>query len=268
MELIKRSPTSAPESGSTFAPYATSEMPRVPVIEREAGGAGGGGKGFSSGLSGASWSRARSLTGRSDLRLWGLAISVAILLLVLALWLGHRIGRATGFKDWSTTQGEDSTLSGGAPAGGAEGSRSGGAGTAAAGSGDAPTPVRAPVVPAVPVAAAQVAGGEAEAFRSGYNYLVVATLPYQEGTVVGRYLAEKNLPAQLIPRGKVDLEQAAAKNALCEVVVLRGFAPDEFGARAKERDELMTRVKRLGRLWRAENKRAPSDFSDAWWKKY
>gem|GEM_PF-3040475 len=269
VELIKRSPTGTHSASDSVAPYATTTLPPPPRA---------GDPRATSGLAdSAAWSHASSLANRTDLRLWAVVIGGAIVLTIVGLWIGHRMGRKAGVDEWARTLPAEPTPS---PNFTQQPSR-------------LPrqipdlTQTATPVVlpannpgsittprqntdskPALVAPAPGETPSPEDDFTPGHNYLVVATLPYREATEVGQFLASKGLGAKLIPKGRVDLESAQTKNLPCEVIVLRGFAPDEFSARAKEREELMTRVKRLGRLWKAENRKVPSDFADAWFKKF
>jgi hypothetical protein len=51
------------------------------------------------------------------------------------------------------------------------------------------------------------------------------------------------------------------------VLVLQGYDRGQFGAREKEREALRQRVQAAGRTWRAENKAAPTDFAQPFWRK-
>jgi hypothetical protein len=272
VELIKRSPTGAPSAADSVAPFVTSHAPPPPQP---------GDPRAAPGLAeSAAWSRASSIARRNDLRLWALGLSGVIVLTVVGLWLGFRMGRRSGVDEWARSLPQEATPawpSGTAQPAGADGFSEPNRRISTLPDSDPSGPtVQTPArtgasssqPPSPKPAQTSTAPLPEEDFIPGHNYLVVATLPFKEATEVGEFLASKGLAAKLIPRGRVDLESAQTKNLPCEVIVLRGFAPEEFSSRAKEREQLMTRVKRLGRLWKAENRRAASDFADAWFKKF
>lgn len=263
VELIKKYPGDAQgERGtSTIAPYPAQEIPRPPMSADAAGLA-----------DSAVWGAARRLVNRRDARWWLLGASALIVVGVAALWIGHAAGKKSGSQEWAMREANlppplDPVTEGNTPR-----STNG----VQAGPGEPGSALNQPVTPGsgqAPPGSAQSSPNAPQsptfdAFETGKNYLLVATLPYEEAREVGEFLGGKGYGAKLIPRGKMDIGTAAAKNALCEVIILRGFASDEFKAREKERTDLMLRIKRVGRLWKAENRRAPSDFADALWKKY
>ncbi len=266
IELIRHSPTGVPSSGDGVAPYPTRQTPRIPTSTGNI-------------AENAAWSPA-SRRARQTLLLWALAIGGAIVLVVIGLWVGSLVGKKTTDQEWSKRMGEAGTTQ--VPTG-QDGVAGGGVDTLAVPgpvpgvvhNGQGSDPLSEPALPAggqdssrggVP---GQGAGKPiVTEIQGGWNYLVVATLPWKDATEAGQYLAKHGYPALVQPKNKVDPSRAAANNTPCEVVLLSGYAPGAFREAQKEREALMTNIKGLGRRWRVENKRAPSDFSDAFWKKF
>lgn len=259
VELIKRSPTGVPSSAESVAPYATRETPRIPTTTGSLADS-------------ASWSPA-SRRARQNLMMWAIWVSAAIVVLVLGLWIGNYRGKKTSDQHWADKLSSPSGL--------------------AQGQGGTPPPnvrtnlIRDPLdQPALPPSGE--AGGSmppanrlnpnntptstdipvVTEIQAGWNYLVVATLPWKEAVEAAQYLARGGYPASVVPKNRVDPGRAEANNTPCEVVLLSGYAPGEYREAQKDREALMTKVKGLGRRWRADNRRAPSDFSDAFWKKF
>ncbi|MGD9688903.1 MAG: hypothetical protein AB7K52_01895 [Phycisphaerales bacterium] len=115
---------------------------------------------------------------------------------------------------------------------------------------------------AEPVAATKI--------EAGYNYLVVATLMRGDAEAAAEYLGKNGLPIAFVSSGGRPIDPGAvdANNGPWMVVVVKGYTSAEFRRSDAEREALVTRVQSLGRTWKAENRRAPSDFSQVYWWKY
>ncbi|MCU0689168.1 MAG: hypothetical protein MUE97_05460 [Phycisphaerales bacterium] len=273
VELLKKSPSSTTGPVSDVAPYATSNIPRIPTTTGNL-------------AESASWAPAARIKQRSTMII-ALVVSAAIVLIVIAAVIGRAVGQKSTDQQWADRVGGGGGGggSGVAPSGGRGANDGlGGAGTpggpgstiplidqpAVVGPTPGPTSGTGPG-PGPGRAGGGGGGGGATvttALQPGWNYLVVATLPWKEAVQTAQFLAQSGYPAKVVPRNRVDPSQAEAKNTSCEVVLLAGFAPGEFSDARRERETLVTRIKALGRTWRAENRRAPSDFSDAFWKKF
>lgn len=245
IELIKRSPTQATESGGHLPPYASREVPRIPTTTGNLAET-------------ASWS-AVARAQKPQAMFWGILASVLIILIVGVAWFANWSGRTQA----NLENAKRNTAPVNAP--GSVGSQ--------------PAPARTGMPPALPgildepalPADSSPASTQTQVvgkIQPGWNYLVVATLPWAEAVETGQFLAKNGYPATVQPKNRVDPGSAEANNAPCEVVLLSGVGPGEFGSSRRERDALMTKVKGLGRSWRAANRKAPSDFADAFWKKF
>lgn len=107
--------------------------------------------------------------------------------------------------------------------------------------------------------------------QAGMNYLVVATLLKRDAEESAAYLRASGLGVALLPvGGGVDPKGERAKDdrQQFEVVILRGMSPAQMRAPSPEISRLETQVKNLGRKWKAENKKAPTDFAQTFWRKH
>ncbi len=136
-------------------------------------------------------------------------------------------------------------------------------------------PPRKPAVAPPPVNPSPQPQGKPEpatvtTLTAGYNYLVVATLMKKDADEAAEYLQKNDVPVVLrTVSGKViDPASPEANNVQWQVVVLKGYAPADLGRLSGERMALATRVQSLGRKWKAENKRAPTDFAQVFWWKF
>lgn len=104
----------------------------------------------------------------------------------------------------------------------------------------------------------------------GYNYLVVATLMKADADEAAAYLTANGVPVTLrtVSGKPIDPASPEANNVQWQVVVLKGYAPADLGRLSGERMALATKVQSLGRRWKAENKRAPTDFAQVYWWKF
>lgn len=95
----------------------------------------------------------------------------------------------------------------------------------------------------------------------GLNYLVCGIFKRSEDAdKAAAFLKSRGLPAVIIsPR---DLN-ATASSKDHMVIIMKGFAKDKYASSG-----LREKVQGLGRLWRAEDKRAPTDFAQPYWDKY
>lgn len=100
----------------------------------------------------------------------------------------------------------------------------------------------------------------------GWNYLVAATLNRADAELAAQYLVQNGLPVKLVPKDRVDPNSARANNGLWQVLILRGVPRDQYTKRRTEREALTSQVQRLGKKWKAENKKAPTDFAEPYWE--
>lgn len=101
-----------------------------------------------------------------------------------------------------------------------------------------------------------VGGGVVATLQVGLNYLVVADLGKEDAEAAAAYLRGKGVPTGLVPQ-----------RSTVQVVVLRGYPGEVFADRKPERAKLEAVVKKLGRDWKVENRRAPTDFAQVFWAK-
>lgn len=109
-----------------------------------------------------------------------------------------------------------------------------------------------------------------DTLKTGCNYLVVATLMKKDADEAAQFLVANKVPTVLVTAGgkAFDPSAADANNVQWQVVVLKGYAPTDFKALEPERRNLVNQVQLLGRKWKAENKKAPTDFSQVFWWKF
>jgi hypothetical protein len=209
-----------------------------------------------------------------QLQFWGILITAIVVLITLTAILAFRFGETTGRQD------------------GAKFSDAGALGGSSSGQGVVPPVINpgdgqggggeAPAIPgedpARGASSSTQLGGFENDIRSGWNYLVVATLRREDAELSARFLAENGIPVKLIAvgagriagtggesRGGVDRRGEARKDSLWQVVVLRGIPPTEFSARRAERDDLVQQIVGLGRTWRSRDRSAPTNFASPYW---
>lgn len=110
-------------------------------------------------------------------------------------------------------------------------------------------------------------GSAVVGFQPGLNYLVVATLRKADADEAAKYLSGQGLPMMILPERGIDPASSQANNASWEVLVLNGYS-SPLSATQAERADLETKVKSLGRRWKAENRKAPTDFAQVFWKRF
>jgi hypothetical protein len=95
--------------------------------------------------------------------------------------------------------------------------------------------------------------------QSGLNYLVVADLSKADAEAAAEHLKAKGLPAAVVP-----------KRTTFQVLIVRGYTREQFRDDRidAERTKLMEAVRKIGREWKLENRRAPTDFAQVFWAKY
>ncbi len=129
------------------------------------------------------------------------------------------------------------------------------------------TPKPAPKPNAEP---APAANNGTDKLVPGYNYLVAVTLMRKDADEAAKYLTENNVQVAVINKDGIDPSDPRVNNPSLQwqVVVLKGYAPEDFRRTESERFALQNQVQKLGRKWKAENKRAPTDFGQVFWQKY
>ena len=109
-----------------------------------------------------------------------------------------------------------------------------------------------------------VAGAVVEAddqLVQGMNYLVCGVFKRQDDAdKSAEFLKSRGLPAAIVPAREFS-SSAGAKDVM--VIIKKGYARDKYAASG-----MREKVQSLGRLWRAEDRRAPTDFAQPYWDKY
>ena len=99
------------------------------------------------------------------------------------------------------------------------------------------------------------------ALISGLNYLVCGNFKRAEDAAMAtEYLKAHGLAAATVPAREFS-GRADARDQM--VIIMKGYTRDKYLASG-----LKDKVQSLGRRWRAENRRAPTDFSQPYWDKY
>lgn len=133
------------------------------------------------------------------------------------------------------------------------------------------TKVPPPAPPKVERAPPSAGDPPVTTLQAGMNYLVVSTLMKRDADESAAYLRASGLGVALLPvGGGVDPKGERAKDdrQQFEVVILRGMSPAQMRAPSPEISRLESQVKNLGRKWKAENKKAPTDFAQTFWRKH
>lgn len=135
--------------------------------------------------------------------------------------------------------------------------------------GPVPTPIPTPPPPSPVVPERATPGVDvATTLESGRNYLIVATLFRKDATEASQYLESNGVRVAMVPLGGVDPGDPRANNGQWQVMVLRGYHKSDLGRTEAEREALKSLIQRLGRKWKAENRKAPVDFSQIYWARY
>jgi hypothetical protein len=106
--------------------------------------------------------------------------------------------------------------------------------------------------------------------KSGNNYLHIVTLSWKDAERAVGYLEKNGVPAAAVAAGAaktVDPSEARAKNLPHLVFALEAIPSDQYRATERKRQELVDRVKRIGKKWQSEEK-GPSDFGEPGWAKF
>ncbi len=152
------------------------------------------------------------------------------------------------------------------PQGGAEQAGQGGVGTvpqpATPGLGGIePVPGRTPGAAVIPTVATPATNEPDAQLQVGLNYLICGVFKRQEDAdKSAAYLVSKGLPAVIVP-AKEFSGSASSKDLM--VLIKRGYSREKYSSSG-----LREKVQGLGRLWRAEDKRAPTDFAQPYWDKF
>ncbi len=241
-----------------YEPSGKPVQPAADDDEQVVGGAGAGGTGLP--------------------RVWLYAAAAGVVVLSLVWVVAFKVGESSGQREGNERVAR--LVQGGG--GGENGTKpTTGAGSAVV----APDPLlrteKAPVVgarlqapPPVPPASVPITGAAARTdsgavlgFQAGLNYLVVATLRKADADEAAKYLSGQGLAVMILPERGIDANSAQASGVSWEVLILRGYS-SPLSATQAERDALEAQVKSLGRRWKAENRKAPTDFAQVFWKRF
>ena len=213
-------------------------------------------------------------------RVWLYVAAAGVVVLSLVWVAAFKVGEATGRRDGKElvsrlVQGESAAKHAG-PGAVADPLAKPANAPAVAPSKGAAVPPRAEPLPQPETKAATTdttakplpqAGAAVLGFQPGLNYLVVATLRKADADEAAKYLSGQGLPMLILPERGIDPASSQANNVSWEVLVLNGYS-SPLSATQAERTDLETRVKSLGRRWKAENKKAPTDFAQVFWKRF
>lgn len=232
---------------------------------------GGTGRGGSSVSNPDNWGGALSRgggDGRSDLRLPAMLIGAGIVVVVIAAIMGYQLGQKKERQDVA-----ERNAAGSGPAQPGSGAIAPPPGPGVVdplngGAGDPNAAIGGGVIKPAPLA--PVPAPADLTLQDGWNYLVVASLRRSEAVEAATYLKDNGIPVQLVAaeRGGVDRGAGGANNGLWQLWVLRGVPSGEYSQRRSEREALETKVKLLGRTWKAQNRKAPTDFASTFWVRY
>lgn len=101
------------------------------------------------------------------------------------------------------------------------------------------------------------------ALQPGLNYLLCGIFKRTaDAEQAETFLKSKGLPAKVVPAREFS-SSASAEDRL--VILHKGFDRDAY---RQHGDRLKAEVQKLGRLWKAENRRAPTDFAQPYWDRY
>lgn len=106
--------------------------------------------------------------------------------------------------------------------------------------------------------------------KPGNNYLHVVILPAKDADRAVAYLSKYGVPAAVVPDkklGKIDLSDARAKNLPLLVFALEPVPSDQYKASERKRQDLIEKVRQVGKKWQREEK-GPSDFGEPGWARF
>lgn len=103
--------------------------------------------------------------------------------------------------------------------------------------------------------------------KDGVNYLHVVTLTWKDAERAVAFLTQNGVSAAAVPSRRVDPAEARAKNLPHLVFVQEGIPSEQFKASERRRNELVERVRRIGKRWQSEE-RGPSDFGEPGWVRF
>ena len=99
--------------------------------------------------------------------------------------------------------------------------------------------------------------------QPGLNYLLCGIFKRaSDAEQAETFLKSKGLPAKVVPAREFS-SSASAEDRL--VILQKGLDRDAY---RQHGDRLKAEVQKLGRLWKAENRRAPTDFAQPYWDRY
>ena len=124
-----------------------------------------------------------------------------------------------------------------------------------------PETARTPGPAAIPTGSTAASNEPDEQLQVGLNYLICGVFKRQDDAdKAAAYLVAKGLPAVIMPAKEFS---GAASGKDLMVLIKRGYSREKYGSSG-----LREKVQGLGRLWRAEDKRAPTDFAQPYWGKF
>ena len=103
--------------------------------------------------------------------------------------------------------------------------------------------------------------------KPGNNYLHIVILPWKDAEKAVAFLNRSGLPAFAVPDkklGPIDPAEARAKNRNHLVFALESIPSGQYTASERKRQDLIDRVRQIGKKWQREEK-GPSDFGEPGW---
>lgn len=131
-----------------------------------------------------------------------------------------------------------------------------------------PPPVPQPLVPPSQGTNTLVFSEETDPREVGVNYLHIVSLAPSDAEAAAEYLTKNGVRAGAVQVRKVDGRGGAANNpALLLVFMLDGVPSDRFKATAKERADLVEKIRTIGKQFQRDQ-RGASDFASPQWTKF
>lgn len=188
-------------------------------------------------------------------------------MVVIAALIGYQLGQKREKQDWAEKNaGTSPPVTSGS---GVKDPLNGGGGGVGGVVEDPNAPAGGGVIRPAPRSPAPVPA--APQLQDGWNYLVAAQLRRSDAEEAAKYLADNGIAVELreTRRPGVDRGGSGANNGTWQLWVLQGVpGGSEYSKHATERTALKTKVEMLGRTWKAQNRKAPTDFAGAYWQLY
>jgi hypothetical protein len=103
--------------------------------------------------------------------------------------------------------------------------------------------------------------------RPGVNYLHIDTLTWKDAERAVAYLNKNGVAAAAAPAKPIDPLEARNRNLPHIIYALDGVPSEQYKSSEHKRQELVDRVRKIGKKWQTEEK-GPSDFGLPGWVKF